>query len=171
VISITLQTLILITEDWAYVMMADGMGRFQRSAYIPDQTTQTVSSSPLKYLLLRNLEQLEYWEGDIDIIYRTLKSDLQSFLSLHTPWAPHSEYPQTRVPRHWHRETDSLDLLISIRRDKQDREEQPVLIVHKTHLLLCMGNYTDDEEVRLHYWHPFGAGFLEESVAHFVIKL
>ncbi len=89
-ISIALQTLILITEDWAYVMMADGMGRFQRSAYIPDQTTQTVSSSPLKYLLLRNLEQLEYWEGDIDIIYRTLKSDLQIFLSLHTPWVPHS---------------------------------------------------------------------------------
>jgi hypothetical protein len=160
-ISIALQTLILVTEDWAFVMMADGMGKLQRSAYIPDQTTQTVSSSPLKYLLLRNLEQLEYWEGDTDIIYKTLKRDLQSFLALHTSWAPHSEYPQTRVTRYWHRETDSLDFYISIQRSKQDCEEQPVLIVHQTHLLLCMGNYTDEEKVRLHYWQPYGTGFVE----------
>jgi len=160
-ISKGLQTLLLLTGDWALVTMADGTGKLQRSAYIPDQTTQLVSSSPLKYLLLRNLEEMEFRRGDTDFVYLTLKRDLQKFLALETPWAPHSEFPQTRALKFGRQETDSLDLHISIQRSKQACEEQPVIIVQKSHLLRSMGDYSDDEEVRELWWNPYGVSFVE----------
>jgi hypothetical protein len=54
IISLALQTLIIVTKDWAFCPMAEGTGSYQRSAYIPDQTRLTVSSSPVKYLLDNN---------------------------------------------------------------------------------------------------------------------
>ena len=160
-ISLALQTLILITKDWAFAMMADGTGRFQRTAYVPDQTTLTVSSSPLKYLLLRNLEQLKgIRAGETDEIYRTFIRDLHSFLSPHTPWAPHSEIPQTRISAMGHQESNSDDdLFISLRPERRNREEQPVIIVHKAnflHSVVGSDYLPEDEDGLSNDWNSHG---------------
>ncbi len=98
IISLALQTLIIVIKDWAFCTMSEGTGSYQRSAYIPDQTRLTVSSSPVKYLLARNFKRLQNTRaGETDEILKTLMRDLNSFLSQHTPW--HGPYP-----RRYHRQ-------------------------------------------------------------------
>jgi hypothetical protein len=63
--------------------------------------------------------------------------DLNIFLSQHTPWDLPSEIPQTRTRTLDHRELNSEGpdmLYVSVRLEKHNQEEQPLIIVHKENI-------------------------------------